>query len=497
VPIKKGPLSASLTADLLEQLGEGLDQAHGAGVFHRDLKPQNIFVTVDRKGRPQLKILDFGIAKLDDSASQAATHIGTPAYSAPEQLGESWRNIARQRGQPIAENVSAATDIWALGLIAFEMLTGARPGAYWGAKTLAELPVKIVLEPRPELATRANAALLPAGFDAWIARCLDLDSAQRWPTAREAVSVIVALLRGAPTAKTTDRPSAKDVPAAHGAPMPQVLPPPPPRDSQPALGPPIGTAPPGSRWSAPSYVSPPAAASSYVPPTSPPYAVPPNAAPPYTASPYTATPYAPPPMAAPVPDPRLPAWASHRKAELRVPGDARPFLGWSVVYLPRVEQVTREARLTHSGAFITLAEVVASDAFRKAMSEDRMLVAMIQSPRIQYRAAVRSKRASGGLVDSFSRGLKALDSFMASSNTSMLFDPHFEAHFDVFGPTPHEAQAALPIPLRQLLVNSGFHGVIERFPGVILVMAYGISRFDPTELDRLLDVCGHVLATIP
>ena len=450
--IRKGPLPAPLVADLLEQLGDALEQAHGAGVFHRDLKPQNLFLTQDRKGRPLLKVLDFGIAKLSETAGQAATQIGTPAYSAPEQLGDSWRSIAKQRGQTIAAHVSAAADVWALGLVVFEMLTGAQPGTFWGAQTLAELPVKIVLEPLPSAAARADPALLPPGFDAWLARCLHLDADKRWPSARAAVN---ALLPSLPA--LTRQPPVAPQQQPHQPQRPSQLP------SQPPMGPPMGTAPPGgARWAAP---SPPVYGMSGGGP--------------------------------PAADPRLTAWATHRGAELRSPGDARPFMAWPIKYLPRIELVARDARIPQPGALATIAEVVLSDGIRRAMGEDRMLVAMIQSPRLQFRAAVRSKRASGGLVDGVSRGLKALDALIAAPPVGMLGDPHFEQHFEVWAPSPQEAHAALPIPLRQALLSAWCHGIVERFPGALLVSVFDATRFDPHHLDRLLDVCSRILAAIP
>ncbi|MBK8941421.1 MAG: serine/threonine protein kinase [Polyangiaceae bacterium] len=153
---REGPLGAALVASVLEQLADALDQAHSAGVFHRDLKPQNLFLAKDAKQRVSLKVLDFGIAKLADTVTQSSTHVGTPAYSAPEQLGAAWQKIAEQKGKVIATQVSAATDIWALGLVAYEMLIGTPSGALWNASTLAELPVKIVLELPPIASERAG-----------------------------------------------------------------------------------------------------------------------------------------------------------------------------------------------------------------------------------------------------------------------------------------------------------------------------------------------------
>jgi len=469
--IRKGALPRALVSDLLEQLAEGLDQAHAAGVFHRDLKPQNLFITQDRKGKPLLKIVDFGIAKLSESTQQSATHVGTPAYSAPEQLGESWRAIAQRQSKTIAARVSAGTDVWALGLVTFEMLTGAAPGAFWGAQTLAELPVKMVLEPLPSASTRADPALLPLHFDAWMARCLDLDAQKRWPTARDAVQALLPALRTQARA-----PSAPSFVGASQVPQPPSLHGPPPNTAPP--GPPLGTSPPGP---------------------------PPGTAPPGGGRWMPAAGYPPqqqhaqhaPPLMPVAGDPRLVAWITRWRAEVRSPGDARAFLAWPVVYLPRVELVTREARMPVQGALVTIGEVVVNDPIRKAVGEDRMLVAMIQAQRLGFRAAVRSKRSSGGMVDGVSRGLKALDALLVTPRLGLLGDPHFEQTFEVWSPSPQEAHAAIPVSLRQALVSAGFHGIVERFPGAILITAFDALRFDPPPLDRLLDVCGRVLAAIP
>lgn len=185
---RSGAPPREIAISLLEQIAEALDQAHAAGVIHRDLKPQNLFVTQGRQG-PRIKVLDFGIAKAAETVQQSATQIGTPAYAAPEQLGATWRSIAERNGRAVASQVSPATDVWALGLIAYELFTGAPSGQFWGAETLAELPAKVFLEPLPAATLRAasQSHALPAGFDAWLARCLDLDATRRWPSAGEAV----------------------------------------------------------------------------------------------------------------------------------------------------------------------------------------------------------------------------------------------------------------------------------------------------------------------
>lgn len=520
--IRNGPMPAALVADLLEQLADALDQAHGAGVFHRDLKPQNLFLTTDRKNKPLLKVVDFGIAKLSESTMQSATHVGTPAYGAPEQLGESWRSIAKGRGKTIATQVSAATDVWALGLIAFEMLTGAQPGLFWGAETLAELPVKIVLEPLPRAAARVDPALVPPAFDVWIAQCLALDAAARWPSAKAAVDALTPSLRAftqpegtvlAPPQQPPQRPGSQpqyapqqqpqspqqqpqQPPPQRPPPQPMIptgppfasplQPPHPPHPQHPQqghlIGPPVGTAPPGmqQRWPQP---------------------------PPTHHGAMTS-----PPMVAPGQDPLLAQWIARWRADLRVPGDPRSLQTLPMMFMPRATHIAREVRvqLPNAGAVAIFSDVVMSDAIRQAMGEDRMLLGTIQAPRLAFRAAVRSKRSSGGLVDGMARGLKALDALVSAPQRNMLGDPHFEALFEVYASGSHEAQAALPISLRQVLMTGGFgnqpnvggfgqasfHGILERFPGTLLVTMFH-WRFGPTDLDRMIDLANRLLGAIP
>jgi hypothetical protein len=118
------------------------------------------------------------------------------------------------------------------------------------------------------------------------------------------------------------------------------------------------------------------------------------------------------------------------------------------------------------------------------------------APRIGHRAAFRTKRA-GGVVDGVARGLKALDSlFVTAPGPSLINDPTFEQHFEVWAPNAHEAHAAIPVPLRQLLVMGGFHGIVERHPGALCITSFDVTQFDPASLDRLLDVCNRALAVI-
>ncbi len=198
--LEHGPLSPQLMRPVLEHLSSALEQAHQAGVVHRDLKPSNLFITYDKSDQPWLKVMDFGIAKvMQGEALRTATHVGTPAYNAPEQMGKTTRKLAAKQGITIAANISPATDVWALGLLAYEMLTGDMPGHYWGVETLSELPMKVAFEELVAPSERAgkNAALLPAGFDDWFATCLRKNAAERYATAGEAIGVLLGLLDAA------------------------------------------------------------------------------------------------------------------------------------------------------------------------------------------------------------------------------------------------------------------------------------------------------------
>ena len=196
---REGPLPWELARVLFEQLGDAVQSAHDAQVVHRDLKPGNLFLTRDRKGAPLLKVLDFGIARvLEQDAARTATQVGTPAYAAPEQLGPTYRTMAERQGVTIAKQVSPATDIWALGLVAYDLLTGAEPGTFWGVQTSAELPVRIALDeaPRPSAPAAEIGASLPHGFDEWFAHCAARDTRQRYAAFDEAARALVMLLGG-------------------------------------------------------------------------------------------------------------------------------------------------------------------------------------------------------------------------------------------------------------------------------------------------------------
>lgn len=112
-----GPLVPPRAAELAGQIADGLHAAHHLGIVHRDLKPDNILVTTQHDGRELAKIVDFGIAKTTQNADQTVTSlgvaIGTPEYMSPEQIA--------------GEALDARTDLYSLGLVLFNMLTGVLP----------------------------------------------------------------------------------------------------------------------------------------------------------------------------------------------------------------------------------------------------------------------------------------------------------------------------------------------------------------------------------
>jgi serine/threonine-protein kinase len=116
--LRRGPLPVAVAAGLTLELLEGLAFMHGRGLVHRDIKPGNVFLERREQGDERLKILDFGLAKLvvqsaDVSVTRSGEVLGTPAYMAPEQA----------TGEP----TDARTDVYAVGLLLFEMIVGRRP----------------------------------------------------------------------------------------------------------------------------------------------------------------------------------------------------------------------------------------------------------------------------------------------------------------------------------------------------------------------------------
>jgi len=172
--LAQGPLSVRRAIDTAIQIGRGLAAAHDKGIVHRDLKPENVFLLADG----QIKVLDFGLAKAigeapaTDNATIAATDpgtvMGTVGYMAPEQV----------RGQ----TADARADLFALGAVLYEMLSGRQA---FHRDTAAETMTAILKEDAPELT--AGRADLPQILDTIVRHCLERNPAERFQSARDLV----------------------------------------------------------------------------------------------------------------------------------------------------------------------------------------------------------------------------------------------------------------------------------------------------------------------
>lgn len=156
---------------ILKQISAALDDIHDHRIFHRDLKPENILIQFLKGGTEWVKVVDFGIAKVKDSVVAPSTAnkvtVGTALYMSPEQL----------RG---GERITAASDIYSMGVIAYEMITGRRPFNPSSAPQLLEMHREGVrlnpIDLRPNLSTQARAILL---------RALSFEPAARYQNAAE------------------------------------------------------------------------------------------------------------------------------------------------------------------------------------------------------------------------------------------------------------------------------------------------------------------------
>src|SRR6201996_6183034 len=162
--LKRGRIGIVGALRIIAEMAEALDVAHTAGVVHRDLKPANIFLS-RRGGREDfVKVLDFGVSKLIDSATltQEKAMVGTPLYMSPEQA------VGTQELTP-------ESDIFSLGAISYEMLTGRRAFA---ASSIPSILYQIVHGPTPKLAGKA--AGLSVAVDEVFARVLSKKKADRY-----------------------------------------------------------------------------------------------------------------------------------------------------------------------------------------------------------------------------------------------------------------------------------------------------------------------------
>ena len=190
--IERGPLPIAQALDVAIQVGEGLAEAHAAGIVHRDIKPANLMCT-----KTGMKILDFGLAKLAgaEGLTQTGTTLGTVSYMSPEQ--------AR------AETVNARTDLWSLGVVLYEMVTGQLP--FKGDSLLAVATA--ILHSQPALLTGVRTGV-PLDLERVVNRTLAKPEADRYQTVADLLSELRSVKRALESGQMAAAPAAeKPVPS--------------------------------------------------------------------------------------------------------------------------------------------------------------------------------------------------------------------------------------------------------------------------------------------
>ena len=167
--IARGPLPFTTAVDLSLQACEALAEAHRAGIIHRDLKPANLFLTRRSDGAPLVKVLDFGISKIQPLTADRAGRsvettsiMGSPGYMAPEQMKST-------------RDVDARADVWSLGTVLYEMLVGTP--AFGGSNMIEILNAIAECNPVPVSQRQAS---VPRAFDAVMSRCLTKEPEHRF-----------------------------------------------------------------------------------------------------------------------------------------------------------------------------------------------------------------------------------------------------------------------------------------------------------------------------
>ncbi len=198
---RRGALPAHEAARYVLQACDALSEAHANGIVHRDLKPGNLFLAHREGGPPCVKVLDFGLSKQilvdgDDPRLTLTNEVlGSPAYMSPEQILSS-------------RNADGRSDIWSLGVVLYQLVTGKLP--FWSEDSLEVVTLVVRGTPAPPSTLRKG---LPLALDGVVLRCLEKDPARRYPSAAALADALAPFVPGA-------TPKARPPPAAEPTPTP-------------------------------------------------------------------------------------------------------------------------------------------------------------------------------------------------------------------------------------------------------------------------------------
>lgn len=180
--IERGPLPIATACNIAAQLLEGLGAIHARGVVHRDIKPSNVILQPRKDGTVRVRLMDFGIGKITGQApdvtgiTRQGDIIGTPCYMPPEQL--------------MAQSVDARVDLYAAGVVLYEMLTGRVP---YNAKSIAEVVAAVLRDEMPSV--RSLRPEVPVQIEEVVARATAKDPTRRYASAERMKLALCAALR--------------------------------------------------------------------------------------------------------------------------------------------------------------------------------------------------------------------------------------------------------------------------------------------------------------